>query len=66
MFKEPATTTHRLKRELDRVLTRIRVELDRVEILSTALAAFSKPVPGYEPGFQHLRRASATAYEIKG
>ena len=66
MTKEPATAADRIKREMSRALDRMRIELDRIEILATALAAFTKPVPEYEPSFQHLRYGSATAFEIKG
>lgn len=53
-----------MKRELQRAVERIRVELDTIEILSAALAAFSKPVPDYEPGFRHLRYVTASALEL--
>lgn len=66
MNKEPGTAADRIKREMSRALDRARLELDRIDILATALAAFSKPVPDYEPGFQHLRYARASAFEIKG
>lgn len=49
-----------------RAVDRTRVELERIDILASAMAAFAKPVPDYEPGFQHLRYASATTFEIKG
>jgi hypothetical protein len=45
-------------------LERIRVELDKIEILSAAMIAFSKPVPEYEPGFRHLRHVTASALEL--
>ncbi len=66
MTKEPGTAADRIKRDMSRALDRMRVELDRVEIMATALVAFTKPVPEYEPGFQHLRYASASAFEIRG
>ncbi len=66
MTKEPGTAADRIKREMSRALDRMRLELDRIEILATAMAAFAKPVPEYEPGFRHLRYVSATAFEIKG
>jgi hypothetical protein len=65
MTKELGTAADRIKRELCRALDRVRAELDRIELLSVALAAFAKPVPDYEPDFQHLRYGSATAFEIK-
>jgi hypothetical protein len=42
----------------------IRTELDKIEILSAAMSAFSKPVPNYEPGFRHLRHVTASALEL--
>ena len=54
----------RLKRELLRAVERIRTELDKIDILSAAMAAFSKPVPQYEPGFRHLRHVTASALEL--
>ncbi len=66
MAKEPGTAKDRLKRDLYRALDRIRGELDRIEILSAALGAFSQPVPDYEPGFQHMRHLTASALELKG
>ncbi len=66
MAKEPGSAADRLRRELNRAIDRIRVELDRIEILSAALGAFSTPVPDYDPGFHHLRRVSAHAIELKG
>ena len=54
----------RLKRELLRAVERIRTELDKIDLLSAAMAAFSKPVPQYEPGFRHLRHVTASALEL--
>mgnify|MGYP001799933075 CR=1 FL=1 len=65
MTKEPGTAPDRIKRNMCRTLDSMRLELDRIEILATAMAAFAKPVPAYEPGFQHLRYASATSFEIR-
>jgi hypothetical protein len=64
MSREHGTATERLKKELHRAVERIRVELDKVEILSAAMSAFSKPVPEYEPGFRHLRHVTASALEL--
>lgn len=64
MSKENGTATDRLKRELQRAVEHIRVELDKIEILSAAMSAFSKPVPNYEPGFRHLRHVTASALEL--
>jgi hypothetical protein len=64
MPRENGTATDRLKRELQRAVERIRVELDKIDLLSGAMAAFSKPVPDYEPGFRHLRHVTASALEL--
>lgn len=53
-----------MKRELHATVERIRAELDKIDILSAAMAAFSKPVPDYEPGFRHLRHVTASALEL--
>ena len=47
----------RLNQELHDVLHNLHAELDRVEILTAALRAFSAPVPDYEPRFRHLTRS---------
>lgn len=54
-----------MKRELHRLFDNIRGDLDRIEILTAALSAFSRPVPDYEPRFRHLRQPALTAYEIQ-
>ena len=50
------TATDRMQRELDRAMGALRADLDRVELLTAALSAFSRPVPEYEPSFRHVRR----------
>lgn len=47
-----------VRSELLRALDHTRTDLDRVEILSAAMSAFCKPVPEYEPRFQHERTCS--------
>ncbi len=64
MPNDTLTAGDRLKRELQRAVERIRTELDKIEILSAAMSAFSKPVPDYEPGFRHLRHLTASALEL--
>ena len=54
----------RLRRELYRMIDNTRCDLDRIEILLAALNGFSRPVPDYEPRFQHLRHFSLSAHEI--
>jgi hypothetical protein len=51
--------TERVKRELHRAVDNVRAEIDRIEILAAALAAFSQPVPSYDPYFHHMRSLSA-------
>ena len=62
MGTEPATD--RVKRELDGALDTLRADLDRIDILSAALRAFSIPVPDYEPPFQHVRHLTLNAHEL--
>lgn len=64
MPKEIGAASDRSKRELQCAVERIRTELDKIEILSAAMAAFSKPVLDYEPGFRHLRHVTASALEL--
>ena len=64
MFHTTDSAGDRLKRELQRAVERIRTELDKIDILSAAMAAFSKPVPEYEPGFRHMRHVTASALEL--
>jgi hypothetical protein len=47
-----------VRRELDRAFDRTRADLDRIEILAAGLAAFSAPIPAYEPQFQRGARPS--------
>ncbi len=54
----------RVKSELNRAFEKTRAELDRIEILAAALAAFSAPIPNYEPRFRHLRRSNLAAHEL--
>lgn len=56
--------TDRLKNDLYRVVDSLRADLDRVEILIAALNVFSRPVPNYEPRFQHLQQFGLKKYEI--
>jgi len=59
------SATDRMKRELHRLFDNIRGDLDRIEILTAALNAFSQPVPDYEPRFRHLRPSDLTAHELR-
>jgi len=42
----------------------MRADLDRIEFLSAALSAFSKPVPEYEPSFRHMHHLALKAHEL--
>jgi hypothetical protein len=64
LFMSTDVAVDRVKYELNRAFEKTRAELERIEILAAGLAAFSKPVPGYEPRFQHLRPLSLTAHEL--
>jgi hypothetical protein len=54
----------RVKSELGRAFDRTHADLERIEILAAGLAAFSAPIPPYEPRFQHLGRPSLLAHEL--
>jgi hypothetical protein len=56
--------TDRMQRELDRAVAALRADLDRVELLSAALSAFSRPVPEYEPAFHHVRTMNLASHEL--
>jgi hypothetical protein len=58
------TAIDRVKRDLHRALDNMRADFDRIEILSAALSAFSKPVPEYEPFFRHMRHLELKAHEL--
>jgi hypothetical protein len=53
-----------VQRELERVIADLRVDLDRVELLTAALTAFSRPIPEYEPSFRHMRAVNSAVYEL--
>jgi hypothetical protein len=57
-------TIDRIRRELQRSLDSKCVDLDRVELLTAALDAFSGPVPNYEPRFHHLHSLMSNAREL--
>lgn len=58
------TAIDRVRRELHRVVDSMRADLDRIEFLSAALSAFSKPVPEYEPSFRHMHHLALKAHEL--
>jgi hypothetical protein len=59
---EPA---ERLKREMHRALDAIDTQLAKLEILIAAMAAFSRPIPDYDAGFQHQRHLTASATVLR-
>ena len=61
----PEAAIDRVRRELHRVLDNMRADLERVEILTAALKAFSKPVPDYEPGFRHKHKMVLNAHRAR-
>ena len=64
MAKQVATDT--LMKELQSVLDKMGLDFERIEILIGALAAFSRPVPDYEPRFHHLHRATLNEHDLAG
>ena len=54
----------RMQRELDRAFVTLRADLDRIELLSAAIVAFSSPVPEYEPSFLHVRKTRLGRHEL--
>jgi hypothetical protein len=61
---KPESAIDRVRRELRRVLDHVRADLDRIEILTAALNAFNKPVPDYEPAFQHINGLALKQHQI--
>ncbi len=58
------TAPEQLRDDLHRLCDNIRSDLDRIEILTAALNAFDRPVPDYEPGFQHLQHSILGKHEL--
>ena len=56
----------RMQRELVRAVEDLRTDMDRVELLTAALSAFSRPIPDYEPSFHHMAQPDLGAYEMSG
>lgn len=50
---------------MHRALDAIDTQLARLEILTAAMAAFSRPIPDYEAGFQHQRHLTASATVLR-
>jgi hypothetical protein len=53
-----------IKRDLHRAVDAMRADLDRIEILAAALAAFSRPIPDYEPAFRHMHHLTLSEHEL--
>jgi hypothetical protein len=53
-----------MKQELHRTIDRMRIDLTRVEILTAALSAFARPIPDYEPAFQHMQKMTRGAHQL--
>ena len=62
MTTEPAID--RIKRDLHGVIDDMRGELDRVELLTAAMIAFSQPIPDYDLAFQNIYPTSLSAHQI--
>jgi hypothetical protein len=58
------TAMERLKGDLGGALRNVHAELERVEILAAALYGFSKPIPDYEPAFQHVAPRQLDRHEL--
>ncbi|MBI1203940.1 MAG: hypothetical protein GC182_15675 [Rhodopseudomonas sp.] len=58
------TAIERLRREIQRAFNNIRIELDRIEILTAAVQGFSSPIPHYEPEFHHQRRLTSAVRHL--
>jgi hypothetical protein len=54
-----------LVRDLDQLFDRIRGDLERVEMLTMALQAFSDPIPDYEPRFHHIAHSPLKGHELR-
>jgi hypothetical protein len=58
------TAIDRVKSDLHRLLDNMHADLDRIDILSAGLSAFSAPIPDYEPRFRHLSHLTLTEHEL--
>lgn len=53
-----------VRRDLQHAIDHAHADLDRIELLTAALSAFSQPVPEYEPKFQHMHGLALSRHEI--
>jgi hypothetical protein len=65
MAMDEKKATDHVREEIHRALDRVRHDLSRVDILTAALAAFSRPIPDYEPSFHHMHLATRGVREFK-
>ena len=56
--------TSKITQQLERILSNMSDDLDRVELLTAALAGFTHPVPEYEPTFHHLNTRALREHEL--
>jgi len=59
-----ATASEKLRSDMQRALSNVHAELERIEILAAALDALSGPVPDYEPSFHHLNLRGLDRFEL--
>lgn len=62
---ERPDAVERVRQELHRAVESVRMELDRIELLTGALDAFSRPVPDYEPRLRHLHQPPLNAFRLR-
>lgn len=65
MTKEQNKPIERLRGEIYRALDSIEEQLKRLEILTGAMTAFSRPIPDYDMSFQHQRQLTASATVLR-
>ncbi|HWK93858.1 MAG TPA: hypothetical protein VNR39_00405 [Pseudolabrys sp.] len=65
MMDNKTPPIERLRHEVHGALNTIETQLTRLEILTAAMAAFSRPIPDYDAGFQHQRHLTASATVLR-
>ena len=58
MTPMPEPPEDMIVRNLIEALGRLHEDLDRMELWTAALGCFAHPIPNYQPGEQHLLKAS--------
>jgi hypothetical protein len=58
MTTVPEPAEDMIVRNLIEALGRLHEDLDRMELWTAALGCFAHPIPDYQPGEQHLLKAS--------